>query len=60
MTPTIAPHNPQHNPITVTLESRDLQALINLLEREEQEYGLSVPQLSALRRLERSQAQVSA
>jgi hypothetical protein len=57
MPTTIAPQNPQHNPITVTLEPRDLQALINLLEREEQEYGLSKPQLSALRTL---QAQVSA
>jgi hypothetical protein len=53
--PVIQSGNPE---ITVTLDARAFQALINLLEREEQELGLSVPQLSALRTLERTAKEV--
>ncbi len=56
---TIQPQNAQFNPkITVTLDARAFQALITLLEREEQDYGLSKPQLSALRTLERTAKEV--
>jgi thymidylate kinase len=56
---TIQPQNAQFNPeITVTLDVQAFQSLIRLLEREEQEYGLSKPQLSALRTLERTAKEV--
>jgi hypothetical protein len=54
--PVIQSGNPE---ITVTLEARAFQSLIRLLEREEQEYGLSKPQLSALRTLERTAKEVN-
>ena len=56
---TIQPQNAQFNPeITVTLNAQAFQSLITLLEREEQDYGLSKPQLSALRTLERTAKEV--
>jgi hypothetical protein len=56
---TIQPQNAQFNPeITVTFNAQAFQSLITLLEREEQEYGLSVPQLNALRTLERTAKEV--
>ena len=57
---TIQPQNAQFNPeITVTLNAQAFQSLITLLEREEQDYGLSKPQLSALRTLERTAKEVN-